>query len=252
MRNFLYACATIACYLTTLLSADIQSTTLQNPETIINRSLSYAKSHNLFTNLFFQEHEEEFVRLVKEGQTPKALFISCSDSRVIPEFIASAKPGELFVVRSAGNFVPIYDTTIAWDGIAASIEYGIKALGVQDVIVCGHSHCGAIEALFYDQELLKSQLPLASKWLQFGEHAKNIAITSLGADAPNSDRYAATERLSVLFQLEHLLSYPFIKKAVEEKKLFLHGWHFTIEKGEITYFNPKTYEFVPLRALLQK
>jgi carbonic anhydrase len=252
MRKFLYACITFVCYFCNLTSADIQSTTAQNPEAVINRSLSYAKSHDLFANLFFQEHEEEFARLVKEGQTPKALFISCSDSRVIPEFIASAKPGELFVVRSAGNFVPIYDTTIAWDGVAASIEYGIKVLGVQDVIVCGHSHCGAIEALFSDQHELVSKLPLASKWLQFGKLAKTVAVTSLGPDAKNSERYAAAERLSVVFQLEHLLSYPFIKKAVEEKKLFLHGWHFNIEKGEITYFNPKTYQFVPLRDLLQK
>lgn len=230
----------------------IQSTSVQNPEQIIDRSLDYAKSHEVFTNLFFPEHEEEFVRLVKEGQTPKTLFISCSDSRVTPEFIASAKPGELFVVRNAGNFVPVYDPKIAWDGVAASIEYAVQVVGVQDVIVCGHSQCGAIQALFYDQNKVKNDLPLAYKWLQFGELAKKLALTSLGPDAPKADCYASAERLSVIFQLEHLLTYPFIKKAVEEKKLYLHGWHFNIEKGEITYFNPKTYHFVPLKGLLQK
>lgn len=199
---------------------------------------------------FFAEHEEEFMRLVKEGQTPKTLFIGCSDSRVTPEFIASAKPGDFFVVRNAGNFVPLYNTQIAWDGVAASIEYAVQVVGVKDVIVCGHSHCGAIQALFYDQTKLKADLPLAQKWLQFGEPAKKISLTSLGPDATNAEYYASTERLSVIFQLEHLLSYPFIKKAVEEKRLYLHGWHFNIEKGEITYFNPKTYKFTPLRGLL--
>lgn len=222
----------------------------QDADQIIERSLMYAKSHDAFTTLFFQEHEEEFVHLVKNGQTPKALFISCSDSRVVPEFIAAAKPGDLFVVRNAGNFVPNYNTSIDWDGIAASIEYGVKVLGVQDIIVCGHSHCGAIQALFYEPEKLQAELPLAAKWLQFGRQAQKLTMESLGPDASKQDRYTTAERLSVLFQLEHLLSYPFIKKAVDEKKLFLHGWHFVIEKGQISYFNPKTYKFAPLQSLL--
>jgi carbonic anhydrase len=229
---------------------DMSATSLQNSEQVIQRSLSYAKGHEAFSELFFHEHEEEFVRLVKEGQTPKTLFISCSDSRVIPEFISGAKPGQLFVIRNAGNFVPTPDSSIPWDGIAASIEYGVKVLGVEDIIVCGHSHCGAIQALFYDPSELKAELPLAAKWLQFGEAAKKFVMGSLGAQPTKEERYAVTERISVLYQLDHLLDYPFIKKAVTEKKVFLHGWHFDIEKGEITYFNPKTYEFVPLRGLL--
>ncbi|MBS0654904.1 MAG: carbonic anhydrase [Verrucomicrobia bacterium] len=228
---------------------DSQATS-QDPEKIIERSLSYAKSHDTFVNVLFAEHEGEFVRLVKEGQTPKTLFIGCSDSRVTPEFITAAKPGDLFVVRNAGNFVPVYDQNIAWDGIAASIEYAVKVLGVQDVIVCGHSHCGAIQALFYDKNEMQSQLPLCSKWLQFGDVAKRLTLVSLG-DAPKADRYAAAERLSVVVQLEHLLTFPFVKQAVADKKLFLHGWHFDIEKGQITYYNPKTYQFLPLRDLLK-
>lgn len=223
---------------------------IQDSDETIQRSLNYAKNHEAFAKLLFQEHEDEFVRLAKEGQTPKTLFISCSDSRVTPEFIASAKPGEFFVIRNAGNFVPVYDPKIAWDGIAATIEYAVQVIGVQDVIVCGHSQCGAVQALFYDQSKLKNELPLVQSWLQFGEMAKKVSLTSLGPDASKADLCSAAERLSVVFQLEHLLTYPYIKKAVEEKKLYLHGWHFTIEKGEITYFNPKTYQFVPLRGLL--
>ncbi|MCE5293211.1 MAG: carbonic anhydrase [Chlamydiales bacterium] len=223
---------------------------IQDAQQIINRSITYAKNHDAFSNLFFTEHEEEYARLVKEGQSPRTLFIGCSDSRVTPEFIASAKPGDFFVVRNAGNFVPFYDTNIAWDGVAASIEYAVQVVGVKDVIVCGHSHCGAIAAMFGDQAKLSNDLPIAKKWLQFGEQAKKNALTSLGTDASKEELCSSAERLSVIFQLEHLLTYPFIKKAVEEKRLYLHGWHFNIEKGELTYFNPQTYAFAPLKGLL--
>ncbi len=239
------------CSLLAVVSLSLFADEAQNGDEIINRSLDYAKSHDAFKNLFFSEHEEEYVRLVKEGQSPRTLFISCSDSRVTPEFIASAKPGDFFVVRNAGNFVATYDTKIAWDGIAASIEYAVQVVGVKDVIVCGHSHCGAIQALFYDQNKLMTDLPMVHKWLEWGMVAKKMALISLGPDVAKPDLYASAERLSVICQLEHLLSYPYIKKAVDEKRLYLHGWHFNIEKGEITYYNPKTSHFDPLRGLLQ-
>lgn len=229
---------------------ELTSTKLQNPEEIINRSLDYAKSHDQFRNLFFTEHEDEFVRLVKEGQSPKTLMISCSDSRVTPEFIVSARPGDFFVVRNAGNFVPTYNTAIAYDGVVASIEYAVKVVGVTDVIVCGHSQCGAVQALFYEPSMLMG-LPVVQKWLQWGDEAKKMTLESLGPNASKEDKYSAAERLSVVYQIEHLLSCPYIKKAVEDKKLYLHGWHFNIEKGEITYFNPKTGHFEPLTGLLR-
>ncbi len=254
MKKLYSAIAAVAVLATTLVLADqpdLLSSKMQNSEELINRSMDYAKNHDAFRNLFFVEHEDEFIRLVKEGQSPRTLMISCSDSRVTPEFIATAKPGDFFVVRNAGNFVSNYNTSIDYDGVAASIEYAVQVVGVQDVIVCGHSQCGAVQALFYDQDKLKKDLPLAQKWLQWGELAKKMALASLGADAPKADLYAATERLSVVYQIEHLLTYPFIKKAVEDKKLYLHGWHFNIEKGQITFFNPKTNHFEPLQALVK-
>lgn len=256
MKKFYGSLAILVCILGGVflfsVGPNLGSTAMQDPGQTIDRSLEYAKKHETFSKVLFQEHEEEFVRLAKEGQAPKTLFISCSDSRVTPEFIASAKPGDFFVIRNAGNFVPLYDPTIKWDGIAATIEYAVQVIGVKDVIVCGHSHCGAVQALFYDQAKLKSDLPLVQSWLQFGELAKKVTLTSLGPDASKADCCSAAEHLSVVFQLEHLLSYPFIKRAVEDKKLYLHGWHFNIEKGEITYFNPKTQDFMPLRGLLEQ
>lgn len=206
------------------------------------RTLDYAKGHQEFRNLFFKEHENEFVNLVEKGQSPKTLFIGCSDSRVTPELISNSRPGELFVIRNAGNFVPYNDPTILWDGIAATIQYAVEVLGVSDIIVCGHSHCGAIQGLF--QEI---KLNALAHWLRFGHEAKRMTLLSLGEKAPNEVKFNVAEHLSVLYQLNHLLTYPYIREKVNAQKLYLHGWHFTIETGTIEYYDPTLFKFVPLQ-----
>lgn len=211
------------------------------------RTLEYAQGHKEFKNLFFKEHENEFVRLVEEGQSPKTLFIGCSDSRVIPELISSSRPGEIFVIRNAGNFVPYNDPTILWDGIAASIQFAVEVLGVSDIIVCGHSHCGAIRGLF--QEV---KLDALARWLRFGHEAKRMTLLTLGENAPAETKYSVAERVSVLYQLEHLLTYPYIKEKVNAQKIYLHGWHFTIDTGVVEYYDPATFKFVPLTSVLEK
>jgi carbonic anhydrase len=211
------------------------------------RTLDYAKGHQEFKNLFFKEHEKDFVRLVEKGQAPKTLFIGCSDSRVIPELISASMPGELFVIRNAGNFVPYNDPEILWDGIAASIQFAVEVLGVSDVIVCGHSHCGAIRGLF--QEV---KLDALARWLRFGHEAKRVTLLALGENAPAETKYSVAERISVLYQLDHLMTYPYIKEKVKDQKLYLHAWHFTIDTGEIEYYEPESFKFVPLSSMLQK
>ena len=214
---------------------------------VTQRTIEYARGHQEFKNLFFKEHEKEFVRLVEQGQFPKTLFIGCSDSRVIPELISAARPGDLFVIRTAGNFVPYNDPTILWDGVAASIQYAVEVLGVSDVIVCGHSHCGAIQGLFKD-----IQLKTLAQWLRFGHEAKRVTLQTLGKDASDEMKYNVAEHVSVISQLDHLLTYPYIKDKVEGQKLYLHGWHFSIETGVIEYFDPVTYKFIPLSGVLEK
>jgi carbonic anhydrase len=209
----------------------------------IKRSLNYAQKHEDFRTLFFKEHEQEFVRLVKEGQSPKTLFIGCSDSRVIPELILMMHPGDLFVIRTAGNFVPSNESGIS-DGVSATVQYAVEYLGVKDIIVCGHSHCGAVAGLF--AEKLPPELDILARWLRFGEQAKKMTLVTLGPNVSAEERNAVAERISVLYQLEHLLSFPSIKKRVEDKTLALHGWHFTIETGAIEYYDPQTYQFMPL------
>lgn len=236
--------------LSTLVSIGHCQTALQESP-MLNRTLDYVKGHQDFKHLFFKEHEQEFLRLVKEGQAPNTCFISCSDSRVIPELISQSMPGQLFVIRTAGNFVPIYSPTLSWDGVAATLEYAVEVLKVKDIIVCGHSHCGAIAGLFSPEIEKSPKYQILSNWLRFGQEAKNITNAILPASAEAEARYQVAERISVLAQLDHLMTYPFIKKKVEDKEIYLHGWHFTIETGEITYFNPETYQFLPLSAVSQ-
>lgn len=219
------------------------SLTADEPD-LLDRSLEYAKGHQEFKEVFFKLHEKEFVRLVKEGQSPKALLISCSDSRVEPSLFLGSKPGDLFVIRTAGNFVPIYDTGIAWDGVAATIEYAVEALGVKDIIVCGHSHCGAIKGLF--QPLDSAKFALLKKWLRFGQKVKEITMKTCTGHEKEGECLVAAEQLSVVFQLKHLMSYPFVKKLVDEGTLYLHGWYYIIETGAIHYYDPEKNDFFPL------
>jgi carbonic anhydrase len=216
----------------------------------VHKTLDWAKRAQLFKKLNFVDHEEEFYRLATEGQAPKALFIGCSDSRVLPELFTNSKPGDLFVVRNAGNFVPTWNPDMAWDGVAASIVYAVDVLQVKEVIVCGHSRCGAIEGL-YNESVIKT-IPYLANWIQFGQKAKQLAI---GANPDLEDKkvlYDLTAQLSVVLQLEHLLEYPAIQKRVQEGKLYLHGWFFRIENGEVEYFDSAKELFLPMRTLVKQ
>lgn len=215
----------------------------QNEGDLFDQSINLARGHQEFKNLQFKQHEAEFVRLVKEGQSPKTLFIGCSDSRVVPDLILSTRPGDLFVVRTAGNFVPPSDFQ-APDGVGATIQYAVEVLNIPHIVVCGHSHCGAIKGLF--QELDPQKLGMLVKWLKFGEQAKKTVQTVVKPTTSDEVKFALAEKLSVIYQLEHLMSYPFIKKRVEEGKLQLHGWYFQIESGELWYYNTDQYKFARL------
>lgn len=216
-------------------------------QTSVNHALEWAKGHQLFQDIKFKLHEKEFIRLAKEGQTPRALFVGCSDSRVLPELLTHSKPGQLFVVRNAGNFVPRWNPSEK-DGVAASIVYAIEVLNVKEIIVCGHSECGAIQGLFKMDELEK--IPYINNWIQLGESAKKAALSGPDATVNKDDLYEITARLSVVFQLQHLMTYPAIKKRVEDGTIFLHGWYFQIRNGTIEYYDPAKEEFLSLQDLL--
>ncbi len=208
----------------------------------------YAQGNQTFKT-YFKKNKEALLNLVKHGQSPKALFIGCSDSRVIPDLIVQSNPGDLFVIRNVGNFVPPYKPDEDFHATASGIEYAVGVLNVREIIICGHTHCGACKHLY--EKIEDPALIHTKKWLELGESAKTSAILSLGANAPKEDLLRLTEKLSIIKQIENILTYPNIKKKFENGDLSIHGWYYDIETGKIDYYNVDSYEFLPLNDLLE-
>ena len=208
----------------------------------------FAQGNETFKKSYFKNHEKELLTLAKKGQHPNALFIGCSDSRVIPDLIVQTNPGDLFVIRNVGNFVPPFKSDEDFHATASGIEYAVGVLEVETIIICGHSHCGACKALFAECNQSDDMIH-TRKWLELGEKAKTMATLSLGKDADENDLLRLTERLSIVTQIENLLSYPLVKKRVQKGDLFIHGWYYDIETGDIEYYDSDTYTFLPLADL---
>ncbi|WP_335933088.1 carbonic anhydrase [Streptomyces sp. PTD5-9] len=169
-----------------------------------------------------------FARLATTHR-PRTLFIGCSDARVVPELITQSEPGELFVVRTAGNLVPAH--TSAADGVAASIEYAVSVLGVTDAVVCGHSACGAMTALTEEHDL--SGAPAVAGWLRHADAARAVVPDAHGASGP-----AALVRANVAAQLRNLVTHPSVARALAARTLTLHGWVFDIATGSVETVGP--------------
>ncbi|MFI1207651.1 carbonic anhydrase [Streptomyces sp. NPDC020802] len=161
-----------------------------------------------------------------EGQYPEALFITCSDSRVIPALITGARPGEIFELRNAGNIVPPHGRPGA-SGEAATIEYALEVLGVQDIIVCGHSHCGAMGALKSGDDL--SALPGVDAWLDLARPE----LAPLLDGALEDPSMPAMAQLNVVNQLAVLGSYPVARQRINSGRLRLHGWYYEVDTGQV-------------------
>jgi carbonic anhydrase len=175
-------------------------------------------------------------------QRPQAMFIGCSDSRVIPELFTQQGPGELFVVRNAGNIVPPY--AVAPGGVSASIEYAVAVLGVPDIVVCGHFDCGAMTALLRGSEQLES-LPAVARWLHFADPARQIVAERHGME-DGAAKLDALVRENILTQLGNLLTHPAVAQAVQRKEICLHGWTYDIATGAVMTYDAQAGEFVPL------
>ena len=183
----------------------------------------------------FPDVQEQFQNLVKDGQHPSILFIGCSDSRLVPYLLTGAGPGELFIVRNVGAFVPPHDGSAGYHGTSAAIEFAVLNLKVSRIVVCGHSHCGGIRALY---EEIDPQAKNLAAWLELGrEAALPVQVT------PEALR--RTEQRAVVLQLERLMGYPMVREQVEAGKLALHGWHYVIEEGEVHVFDVKSGAFIP-------
>lgn len=198
-----------------------------------------------FREQMLPQYAEHF-RHLADGQSPDALFITCSDSRVVPELLASTDPGELFVNRNVGNMIPpaTVDGSSTGDlSEAAGIEFAVTVLGVENIIICGHSECGAMRAALDPASVAKASN--LSKWL----HHAASAVFRLEQEGPLDSTLSVHNQLSqmnVLVQLEHLMTYPIVKEKVKAKKIRLCGWWFEIKSGEMHAFHKQNRKFEPI------
>jgi carbonic anhydrase len=192
-------------------------------------------------------HQEDFTPLqglfekLSQGQSPETLFITCSDSRIDPNLLTRSKPGDLFILRNAGNIVPPHGA--ASGGEAATIEFAVAALGVKDIIICGHSHCGAMKGLLQPETV--AGLPAVSSWLSHAEMTRRIVRDNY--NHLEGDRLVtATVEENVLVQLENLRTLPAVGSRLVRGDLHLHGWVYKIETGDVFGYDLASGQFVPV------
>jgi carbonic anhydrase len=190
-----------------------------------------------FQTSCFGSQQKLFERLAA-GQTPMALFITCSDSRISPGLLMQTKPGDLFILRNAGNMVPPYGASRG--GEEATIEYAIRALDVKHIIVCGHSHCGAIRGLLHPEEV--AEMPAVAKWLSFAETTRRIIQENYNHLDDAAKHKAAIEE-HVLVQLENLRTHPSVAARLAKDDLTLQGWVYKFEAGEVYSYDPTDGQF---------
>jgi len=193
------------------------------------RSAAYAERRELFATL-------------STGQAPRILFVTCSDSRVAPHLITSSEPGDLFVIRNAGNLVPAY--AAQGTGEEATLEYAVAALGVEHIIVCGHSGCGAMGGLLAPESL--GSLPSVANWLRHAGSTAACVHATVPEDADYAHRLNVTVETNVLRQLDNLKTHPSVAAALARRAVKLHGWVYDIGTGTIRSYDPDRQRFVEL------
>jgi carbonic anhydrase len=196
--------------------------------------------HRQFLTKVFPARRDQF-HLLAETQAPEYLFITCSDSRVVPDLILSTGPGDLFITRNAGNVVPLSSSDV--DGVTATIEYAVEVLHVKQAILCGHSDCGALKAALDRKDL--EHLPKARRWLSHIEGAFSHRQPLNPADGEHAE-LASLIRGNVVAQLLNLRAQPSVARAVVEGRLTVHGWYYDILSGQIERYDEEMRRFLPL------
>lgn len=203
------------------------------------------KGFKRFQQNYFKNDDALFDQL-RHGQTPKVLLIGCSDSRVDPAILTDCQPGDLFVVRNVANLVPPYEPDAQHHGVSSAIEYAVRFLQVEHVIVMGHSHCGGVDALLRSTP----ESPVGEfidHWVDIARPAKEKVLQDL-SDKPFDKQARACEQASIMISLENLLTFPWLAERVQAETLALHGWYFDIESGQMLAYHPASGEFEKLVA----
>lgn len=203
---------------------------------LIGRVLSFEKA-------VFPDQSALYAKLAQHGQSPKALMISCADSRVVPEHIMQAAPGDLFVCRNAGNIVPPSSSQMG--GVSSTVEYAVSALGVRDIIICGHSDCGAMKALMNPEML--SGMPNVAAWLRHS-HAAECVVRQGYPELTNEEGVRAAALENVVVQLQHLRTHPSVAAGIARGEITLHGWFFDIGAGAMYALDGSTGRFAQISA----
>jgi carbonic anhydrase len=196
----------------------------------------------MFRQLAFPAKQQLFERLAT-GQSPHTLFITCADSRISPDLITQSGPGDMFNCRNIGNIVPAYGEMMG--GVSAVVEYACVALGVSDVVVCGHSDCGAMKGLLNPAKAGLDKMPTVSSWLRNAEAAKSVvAVTN--PDLEGDALVQALVEQNVKLQMAHLRTHPSVAAGLADKRLTVHGWLYEIKRGQVSEFDKDEQKLTPI------
>ncbi len=185
-----------------------------------------------------------FRRLSREGQKPHTLFITCADSRVLAELITQSNPGDLFVVKNVGNIVPPAEGGGEFNSTAAAIEFAVEILEVSDIVVCGHSQCGAVAAFMSGES--NTSLPHLHNWVQLAAPVRELIDSNYGHLKDDESRLRAAEEENVLFSIERVRGYQCVQRRLAEGTLRLHAWFFKIASGALFAYQPDLRQFVEI------
>lgn len=197
-----------------------------------------------FRGNHFSAADVMYRNLVEQGQTPKILVVGCCDSRVDPALIFDCAPGDLFVIRNVANLVPPVEGRAGHHGTTAALEYGVRNLLVEHIVVLGHAHCGGIATLMKTAGETDAE-SFIDDWMKLAEAARAGVARDL-ALASNEQRQRECEKRAILVSLQNLRTFPWITRRVEAGALTLHGWYFDIEQGQLLGYEEKRRQFIQL------
>jgi carbonic anhydrase len=196
---------------------------------------------------YWRDNRPLFERLAREGQQPKVLIVACVDSRVDPGILTSTQPGDIFTIRNVGAIVPPYGPDGRYHGTSAALEFGVRALGVEHIVVLGHALCGGMRALLAEDDALLAQFEFLKPWTDIMRRAADavrLGVPELDAVATQK----AVEQAAVVVSMGNVLSFPWVREKVETGTIAIHGWYFDLRNGELSAFDPDEARFVPFVA----